>query len=126
MAWEKFKRLLEQEEEKLEKELSVIARKNPKNPEEWEVKAPDMNPMVSDQSELADMFEELEAQTGLEIQLEERYKEVNAALKRVEDGSYGTCTVDGKPIEQKRLEANPLAKTCIKHAKTFTPPFHKF
>ena len=119
MAWEKYKALLLEEKQKLEKELSAIARKNPdpNKPDEWNVKPLDLNPMVSDQSELADMFEELEAQTGLEIQLEERYKEVNAALKRVEDGSYGICAVDEKPIEQKRLEANPLAKTCIKHAK---------
>lgn len=117
MAWEKYKKLLEEEKERLEKELSNIATKNPKNPEEWDVKVPDMNPMVSDQSELADMFEELETQTGLEIQLEERLKKVHEALKRIEDGQYGICTVAGEKIEEKRLDANPLADTCIKHAK---------
>lgn len=116
MAWEKFKKLLEEEKIKLEKELSLIARKNPENPEDWEVKAPEMNPMVSDQSELADMFEELETQAGLEYQLEERLKKVNAALKRIEDGGYGVCSVCGEKIDEKRLEANPLADTCIKHA----------
>ncbi|MEK7162518.1 MAG: TraR/DksA C4-type zinc finger protein [Patescibacteria group bacterium] len=117
MAWEKFKKLLEEEKIRLEKELSQIARKNPENPEDWEVKAPEMNPMVSDQSELADMFEELETQAGLEYQLEERLKKVNAALKRIEDGSYGVCTVCGEKIDEKRLEANPLAKNCIKHTE---------
>ena len=81
------------------------------------MKAPEMNPMVSDQSELADMFEELETQAGLEYQLEERLKKVNAALKRIEDGSYGVCTVCGEKIDEKRLEANPLAKNCIKHTE---------
>ena len=119
MAWEKYKAMLEEERGKLEKELSQIASKSkdPNKPNEWDVKAPDLNPMVSDQSELADMFEELETQTGLEMQLEERYKSVMSALKRIEDGDYGTCSVDGKKIEEKRLEANPFATTCIKHSK---------
>ena len=119
MAFEKFKELLLTEKVKLEKDLSDIATKSkdPKKPGEWEVKAPDMNPMISDQSELADMFEELETQAGLELQLEERYKSVLASLARIEDGTYGVCTEDGQKIEEKRLEANPLATTCIEHSK---------
>src|SRR3989339_1474686 len=117
MAWDKYKASLLEEKSKLEKELSSIATKNPEHPGEWEVKAPDMNPMVSDQSELADMFEELETQTGLEYQLEERLKKVNAALKRIEDGSYGVCSVCSEKIDEKRLEANPLAKNCIEHTE---------
>ena len=90
MAWDKYKASLLEEKSKLEKELSSIATKNPERPDEWEVKAPDMNPMVSDQSELADMFEELETQTGLEAQLEERLKHVNGALKRIEEDKDAT------------------------------------
>ncbi|OGF73416.1 hypothetical protein A2Z63_00805 [Candidatus Giovannonibacteria bacterium RIFCSPLOWO2_02_44_8] len=115
MAWDKYKASLLEEKSKLEKELSSIATKNPERPDEWEVKAPDMNPMVSDQSELADMFEELETQTGLEAQLEERLKHVNGALKRIEEDRFGKCSVCGKSIEEKRLDANPFAETCIKH-----------
>src|SRR3972149_11149318 len=99
MAWDKYKTSLLEEKSKLEKELSLIATKNPEHPGEWDVKAPDMNPMVSDQSELADMFEELETQAGLEYQLEERLKKVNAALKRIEDGSYGVCSVCSEKID---------------------------
>ena len=81
------------------------------------MKAPEMNTMVSDQSELADMFEELETQTGLEMQLEERFKAVIAALDRIENGTYGKCSEGREDIEEKRLEANPLATTCINHSK---------
>jgi len=117
MAWETFKKKLEEEKVKLEGGLSLVARKSPTNPEDWEVKAPDLQPMVSDQSEMADVFEELESQAGLEYRLEERLKKVNAALKRIENGSYGLCAKDGEKIEEERLEANPLADTCISHAK---------
>lgn len=40
--------------------------------------------------------------------------EIDAALKRIEDGTYGICTVDGEPIPEKRLEAIPWASLCIK------------
>jgi DnaK suppressor protein len=33
--------------------------------------------------------------------------EVNAALQRIEDGTYGICTESGEPIEEARLEAVP-------------------
>lgn len=116
VAFEEFKNRLSEEKAKLEKSLAEVATKNPKNPDDWEVKAPEMNPMVSDQSELADVFEELETQVGLEWQLEERLKKVNAALARIEEGTYGRCAADGEPIDNNRLFANPLADTCVKHS----------
>ena len=34
---------------------------------------------------------------------------INAALKRIEDGTYGYCEDTGEPISLKRLEARPVA-----------------
>ena len=39
--------------------------------------------------------------------------EIDAALRRIEDGTYGTCTHCGKAIPQERLEARPYATLCI-------------
>ena len=44
-------------------------------------------------------------------------KQVRDALRRVEDGTYGTCIVDGGPIEEQRLEAVPWTPYCVKHAE---------
>lgn len=38
---------------------------------------------------------------------------VSEALKRIEDGSYGTCTECDDPISERRLRAIPWAKYCI-------------
>jgi RNA polymerase-binding protein DksA len=38
---------------------------------------------------------------------------IDAALKRIEDGTYGTCTNCGKQIAEERLEALPWATLCI-------------
>ena len=42
-------------------------------------------------------------------------QQVQDALQRIKDGTYGKCLVDNKPIEKKRLEAVPWAAYCAKH-----------
>ena len=42
-------------------------------------------------------------------------QQVRDALRRIEDGTYGKCQVDGGPIEAKRLEAVPWAQYCLAH-----------
>jgi DnaK suppressor protein len=42
-----------------------------------------------------------------------RLAEVDLALGRVADGSYGTCGQCGQPISAGRLAARPAARTCI-------------
>jgi DnaK suppressor protein len=45
--------------------------------------------------------------------LVERIERLTAALKRIEDGTYGACVECGKPIGQARLKAIPEAVTCV-------------
>ena len=56
---------------------------------------------------------EAEALAG---QLKERLEEVAAAIRRLDDGSYGTCEVCGVAISPARLEAMPASRFCINHA----------
>jgi DnaK suppressor protein len=44
-------------------------------------------------------------------------QQVRDALGRVADGTFGTCIVDGGPIEEQRLEAVPWSPYCVKHAQ---------
>ena len=39
--------------------------------------------------------------------------EIEAALGRLDDGTYGTCEVCGRPIPEARLEARPVARTHV-------------
>ena len=43
--------------------------------------------------------------------------EVRDALRRIEEGTYGRCVVDGGPIEEERLRAIPWTPLCAKHAR---------
>ena len=47
----------------------------------------------------------------------EMLHQIDAALARIEDGSYGICTVTGKPIPVERLQALPWAETTIEGAE---------
>jgi len=38
---------------------------------------------------------------------------IDAALKRIDDGTYGTCITCGDQIRYERLEASPWASLCI-------------
>jgi len=42
---------------------------------------------------------------------------VEAALRSIDDGTYGICTSCGNPIGAERLEAIPWAPTCIDVAR---------
>lgn len=44
-------------------------------------------------------------------------KEINVALAKIQDGSYGLCEGTGKPISKARLEAYPWARHSIEYAR---------
>ncbi len=46
-------------------------------------------------------------------QAREQLSQLDAALQRLNDGSYGVCRLCGQPIGSARLEARPTADTCI-------------
>jgi len=48
-------------------------------------------------------------------QIDAELADVEHALKRLDDGTYGTCEFDGKPIPEERLEAQPAARFCVEH-----------
>jgi RNA polymerase-binding transcription factor DksA len=43
----------------------------------------------------------------------EAMEEIEAALKRIDDGTYGTCVSCGAPIPFERLEILPAADRCV-------------
>lgn len=49
----------------------------------------------------------------LEENAEHLLAEIDAALKRIETGTYGVCTNCGQQIPEERLEALPWATLCI-------------
>jgi DnaK suppressor protein len=59
----------------------------------------------------------VETETSLELRTRDRYRKlmnkIDAAIERIESGSYGYCEETGDPIGIKRLEARPIATLSI-------------
>jgi DnaK suppressor protein len=45
-------------------------------------------------------------------------RRIEAALGRLDEGTYGRCSVCDREIDDERLEARPEAETCREHADT--------
>ncbi len=110
-----LKEKLETEKALLTKELETIGRINPENPGDWQAIPTKMDTLKADENEVADTIEEFESNTAILKQLEIRYNEVLSALERIAAGTFGTCAVCQKQIEEDRLDANPAAATCKEH-----------
>ena len=63
-----------------------------------------------------DNFEQ-EFTLGLIESERELLKEIQEAIARIENGTFGVCVATGKPIGKARLEAKPWAKYCIEYAR---------
>jgi len=48
-------------------------------------------------------------------QVEAELTDIEHALSRLDDGTYGRCEACGEPIEDARLEALPAARFCLAH-----------
>ncbi|MDD5702312.1 MAG: TraR/DksA C4-type zinc finger protein [Dehalococcoidales bacterium] len=64
--------------------------------------------------ETVDSTSNLERQVALERQKRNNLAEVEHALQKLEEGSYGICEKCGQPIALARLEALPHATFCVK------------
>lgn len=99
----------------IEAELATVGRKNPDNPADWQPTPPAEDSAATESDEIADKIEDFEQNTAILKQLEIQRTAIAMALKRIEDGTYGTCEISGEAIEEDRLEANPSARTCKAH-----------
>ncbi len=67
----------------------------------------------ADSSQVTAERGEVEALAG---NLRESLNDVEAALVKLDNGTYGTCEACGKPIDPARLEAKPAARLCMECA----------
>ncbi|MBR3121032.1 hypothetical protein [Oceanobacillus profundus] len=56
---------------------------------------------------------EQQLDAGFDLMLRDRLQEINDALRRIKDGTYGISEKSGKPIPVERLEAMPTARNLV-------------
>lgn len=70
-------------------------------------------PLEADSEEQAVNLSDDEALAGIDDVLKREIAQTRAALLRIDQGTYGTCASCGGAIDEKRLEALPIATRCI-------------
>jgi len=107
-----FRRLLETERARLVKTVHFLRDENAGSLEDelGEIG------LGRDDNHLGDTASETydrELDQGLEEGVQQTLGEIEAARRRIDDGTYGNCLMCGKPIAEQRLRAIPWARLCI-------------
>jgi DnaK suppressor protein len=79
--------------------------------------APDQMTYGSQAAAASQVFEQ-QRDLALRERNEQHLAQVEAALARLDGGTYGTCTSCGRPVAADRLEAIPWAALCIDCQRT--------
>lgn len=94
----------------LEKELAQFTSKNVDAQGDYNANFPEFGDKEDENAaEVATFSDNL----SLEQTLEKSLRDVNAALNRIEKGTYGICKYCGKEIEEKRILARPVSSACV-------------
>jgi DnaK suppressor protein len=106
-----FRKRLQEERSRLEVSLEEIeARTSKRDPLDAMIEEQDFDDAPSDAA-----MDTLDR--GTEMALEENIRalldEIDAALTKIERGTYGTCDNCGQPIKKARLERIPSATFCV-------------
>ena len=109
-----LKENLEKEKIKLIKNLKSFANKDTKMKGNWLTRFPFFGINRSHNDENAEKIEEYENLLSIEHSLELRLKDINSALDKTKNNTYGLCEKCKRKIEPRRLEIVPEARLCLK------------
>lgn len=69
---------------------------------------------TTEQLDRARLITTRELQSALLAQAQQHLEHVEAALRRLDEGTYGICAICGDSINAERLSTLPYATTCVK------------
>ena len=106
---QQMKQRLEAKRAELQRNIAGLTEAHPRP-----VGAVEASDGTQDFEEIAVDFLETQQEQSLLVNEQALLTEVQRALERIEQGTYGTCVVCGQPIPEKRLEALPWAARDVK------------
>lgn len=75
------------------------------------------SPLEPDSQERSLQVENDEVLGALDEAGRKELRQIRAALKRIDEGTYGSCQRCREPISKARLEALPMAELCVRCAE---------
>ena len=111
---EKFKTVLEKEKGEITDELRSIAVQSKTDPSEWTSKFPSSDTDTGHEAEesRANEVEDYASQSQITKTLSQKLADVNLALDKIANNTYGKCDNCNKDISPERLDALPEARFC--------------
>ena len=106
---EHFRRRLLEDRTRVKEALDYLHEDNPGSMEDETQEIPSDNHL----GDMATITHDREIDYTLEENEERVLAAIDAALKRIDDGTFGTCRSCGQPIAIERLEALPYTTQCI-------------
>ncbi|MFN2628927.1 MAG: TraR/DksA family transcriptional regulator [Gaiellaceae bacterium] len=106
----RFRQALQEERQRVENAIAYLKEGHPGTIEE---EVEEIGGADNHLAETATATLDREIDYTLEENSGEVLAAIDAALKRIEEGTYGTCTSCGNEIPAERLEASPWAGLCI-------------
>lgn len=104
--------LLLEEQERLQQIRNSLAREpvdgNSERDALGEISFADQHP-----ADVASETFEREKDVSILENVDEQLRDVEGALKRLDDGTYGRCEICGKDVGDERLRARPEARYCV-------------
>jgi len=110
-----FRQLLITERAKLASEIKSLAENASKSPREA---SGDLSAYTLHMADMAADTYERELSMNIVSSEQELLYQIDDALKRIDDGSYGVCIQCNKPITMSRLKAVPYASMCVACQRT--------
>jgi RNA polymerase-binding protein DksA len=106
---DRFRRVLLDERQRVKEALTYLHEENPGSLED------ETQEILSDNhlGDMASVTFDRELDYSLEENEERLLAAIDAALGRIEEGTFGTCRTCGGPIGDERLEALPYTTQCI-------------
>lgn len=105
---------LEQERDRLERVQAGFEAEHLHDESEDESTG-ELSRLAQHQADVASETFEREKDFSILEQVEAELVDVERALQRLDDGSYGSCEACGSAIGDERLEAQPATRFCVLH-----------
>ncbi|HJQ69394.1 MAG TPA: TraR/DksA family transcriptional regulator [Blastocatellia bacterium] len=103
---EKYRERLIKERDQLDRDLGSVSNGELRAPADGD----------HDIIEIAQNEPVIDVEAGVADLKTRRLQQIDEALRRIDEGTYGTCEKCGKAIDPRRLDAEPAALLCIDDA----------
>ena len=115
-----MKEILEQQKAELEQKLGILGTKSPAEGEDVDVDGtyPDYG---DEEEDNVHEIEEFVVNQNTKVEFEKQLRDTLAALKRMDDGTYGICKYTGEKIAEERLRIRPATSSSVAAKSAFKP-----